>query len=651
MISVSNVSIHFTGTDLFSNVSFMINEKDRVGLVGKNGSGKTTLLRILSGDIDPQQGEAVIPSDIQIGFLPQEMKVDSGKTIREEASMAFQELINLETRISEYTDQLSHRTDYDSEEYKNIVTRLSESTERFQMLGGHTREADTERVLRGLGFTETDLERPVNEFSHGWRMRVELAKILLSRPHVVLLDEPTNHLDIESIQWVESYFRDYQGAIVLVSHDRSFLDNITQRTLEIDGGKVFDYKSNYSGYVSMREERLSSQIAAYNNQQKQIRQIERFIERFRAKNTKASQVQSKIKMLDKMEVIEPDERDSASIHFTFPPAPRSGKVVAEAAGLSKKYGNHTVLANLDFAIIKGDKVAFVGKNGEGKTTLSKILAGETAHSGNLKKGHNIITGYHAQELEGYLDPEKTVFETLDDIATGDIRKYVKSILGAFLFSGDAIDKKVKVLSGGEKSRLSLAKLMITPANFLILDEPTNHLDMISKDVLKNALLMYDGTLVVVSHDRDFLQGLTNKVFEFRNKKIREYLGDVYDFLESRKMEDLNDLEKQRGARTADNRGRSDRKAEWEYKKNFEKEKRKYEKRIREAEERISEIEKALKEKNEIMSRPDQFRDLMSSGEIYTEYEELRKKLEKEMSEWESLQLHLDKLLQEKPENS
>ena len=574
MISVNNLSIHFTGTDLFSNASFLINDRDRIGLVGKNGSGKTTLMNIIAGYIVPQEGDVVIPSNTSIGFLQQEMETRSLKTIFEEALTAFSETLKLEEKIHHLTKEIAERTDYESKEYHRLIHQLTEANERFQIVGGQSMEGETEKVLTGLGFKRTDFQRPMAEFSSGWQMRVELAKILLQKPDVILLDEPTNHLDIESIQWLEDFLINYYGAVVLVSHDRAFLDNVTKRTIEISLGQIYDYKAGYSEYVKMREERLEQQVSAYNNQQKQINQIERFIERFRYKSTKAKQVQSRIKMLEKIDEISFDEIDNSAIHFRFPPAPRSGKVVLEAHNLGKNYGDLQVLHKLNFAVINGDRIAFVGRNGEGKTTLSRIIVNELEFSGTLKYGHNVQIGYFAQNQGDYLDPEKTVFETIDDIAVGDIRKRVRTILGSFLFSGETIDKKVKVLSGGEKSRLSLAKLLLTPSNLLILDEPTNHLDMQSKDILKNALIQFDGTLIIVSHDRDFLQGLTNKVFEFRDQKIKEHLGDIYDFLEYRKVENLKQLEIARKEDKGKEINLSENKLNREKKKQLEKDLRK-----------------------------------------------------------------------------
>ncbi|MCF8367627.1 MAG: ATP-binding cassette domain-containing protein [Bacteroidales bacterium] len=640
MISINNLSIHFTGTDLFSNASFQVNPKDRIGLVGKNGSGKTTLLNIIAGEILPQQGEVTKPSNTSVGYLKQEMDSSSTETIYNEALSAFDEYLTLEKTIKQLNEKISQRSDYESKEYHGLIVELTEANERFLILGGQSKEGETEKVLIGLGFKRTDFVRPVKEFSSGWQMRVELAKILLRKPDVLLLDEPTNHLDIESIQWLEEFLINYFGTVVLVSHDRAFLDAVTRRTIEIELGKIFDYKAGYSDYVNMREERLARQKASYNNQQNQVRQIERFIERFRYKNTKSKQVQSKIKMLDKMDEIELEEMDNSSIFFRFPPAPRAGKVVLEGIKLSKSYGNIHVLSNIEFTLLNSDKVAFVGKNGEGKSTLSRIIAGELKYTGVLKFGHNLHIGYFAQNQGDYLDPEKTVFDTIDSVAVGEIRKQIRNILGAFLFGGDSIDKKVKVLSGGEKSRLSLAKLLLTPSNLLILDEPTNHLDMQSKDILKNALLQYDGTLIIVSHDRDFLQGLTNKVFEFKNRNVKEYLGDIYDFLESRKLKSLEELEAANNGQTRKEEKVSENKIVYEKRKQIDKEIRKVRTQIQKSEDKIHTLEKKIESCEQRLSQPDHSVDF---NQLSKEYNDFNRQLQEEMQLWENLEIHHEKL--------
>ena len=646
MYSVSDLAVHYSGDYLFRNVSFIINKKDRVGLVGHNGSGKTTLLRILAGSQSPESGEVVIPSTARIGFLPQEMELRSDKTIYDETIAAFDEILALKTNIDQLSNEIAEREDYETQSYQKLIHRLSDANEEFQLLGGQSMDADVEKVLAGLGFKRSDFNRPVAEFSYGWQMRIEIAKILLRKPDLVLLDEPTNHLDIESIQWLEDFLSNYFGAVILVSHDRAFLDNLCNRTIEISDERIFDYKSAYTEYVRLREERLEQQLATYNNQQKQIRQIERFIERFRYKNTKARQVQSKIKMLDRLDTVEIEGFDNAAIHFKFPPAPRSGKVVVECSGLGKSYGNNQVLKNLDLSIIKGDRVAFVGKNGEGKTTLSKVFIGLLEYEGELKFGHNVKLAYYAQDQAEMLDGNKTVFETIDDEATGDMRSQVRNLLGGFLFSGEDIDKKVRVLSGGEKSRLSLARLLLEPSNFMILDEPTNHLDMRSKDILKSALLQYEGTLVIVSHDRDFLQGLSNKVFEFRNKGVKEYLGDIYDFLYFKKLSNLRELEQKKGHGPQKGKEISRNKELYERSKQLERSIRKLNTQISKCEKRVEELEKDLSDMDKVLMDPAQHKEALSNPEVFKKYNSIKISLEKEMERWEELSIELETLKQE-----
>jgi len=646
MYSISDLAVHFGGTYLFRNVSFIINKKDRVGLVGRNGSGKTTLLRILAGTQSPETGNVVIPSTARIGYLPQEMKLQSSKTIYDETIVAFDEILALKQDIESYNLEIAEREDYDSVSYQKLITRLSEANEAFQLLGGGSMEADVEKVLSGLGFKREDLNRPVEEFSYGWQMRVEIAKILLRKPDLILLDEPTNHLDIESIQWLEDFLYNYIGAVMLVSHDRAFLDNLCNRTIEISDERIFDYKAAYTEYVTLREERLEQQLATYNNQQKQVRQIERFIERFRYKNTKARQVQSKIKMLDKMDMVEIEGFENAAMHFSFPVSPRSGKVVVECKALSKSYGENEVLRKLDLSIIKGDRVAFVGKNGEGKTTLSKVIMGLLDYSGELKFGHNVQLAYYAQDQAEMLDGNKSVFETIDDEATGDMRSQVRNLLGGFLFSGEDIDKKVKVLSGGEKSRLSLARLMLKPSNLLILDEPTNHLDMRSKDILKSALLQYEGTLIIVSHDRDFLQGLSNKVFEFRKRGVQEYLGDIYDFLHFKKLKSLRELEQKSKDPAASQKDVSKNKEQYERNKQLAREMRKLETRIGKSEHKIDELESKLSDMDQVLMDPEKHKEAMSDPEVFKKYNAVKEELEKEMDTWEKLHFELENLVEE-----
>jgi len=643
MISINNLSIQFGGESLFDHVSFIINDKDRIGLVGKNGAGKSTLLKIIKGLQRADEGEVILPDGYSVGYLPQEMDIQSAGSVIEEAMNAFTEVVNLEQKITGYEKQIGERTDYNTESYHKLIRKHSEAIERYHLIGGQAVHVNIEKVLSGLGFEREEFDRKLSTFSSGWQMRVEIAKILLQQHDVILLDEPTNHLDIDSIQWLEEFLAGFKGAVVLVSHDRAFLDNVTRRSIEISQGKIYDYKANYSEYVLMREERMESQLATYNNQQRQIRQIERFVERFRSKSTKAKQVQSRIKMLEKIDLVEVDMMDESGIRFRFPPAPHSGKIILEGKKLNKDYPQRRVLNDLTFSVIKNDRIAFVGKNGEGKTTLSKVLTGQVDFTGELKFGHNVVIGYYAQNQSDYLDPEKTVFQTIDEIAVGDIRPRIKGILGGFLFSGDDIDKKVKVLSGGEKSRLSLAKLLLTPANLLILDEPTNHLDMHSKDVLKSALLQYNGTLIIVSHDRDFLQGLTNRVFEFRHGMIKEYIGDIYDFLEQRRLRTLSELEatQKKAAALASEDTVSQNKVNWEKRKENEKEIRKVKTQIGKCEAEIEQMEAQLKIKEGMMAAPEKYQKEIQNGSLYSGYEEVKRDLAREMKRWEELNYELD----------
>ncbi|MBI1192512.1 MAG: ATP-binding cassette domain-containing protein [Bacteroidetes bacterium] len=543
MLLIQNLTVQFGGRYLYQDVSFTVRDRDRIGLAGKNGAGKSTLLRYLAGLGKPEEGQIVMPQEYSIGYLPQDIGGMKGKTVFEETSTAFDEIRALEKHLDEIQHQLETRTDYETDDYMNLVEGLNNVTERLGWLGAASAEADVERILIGLGFARTDFTRKTEEFSGGWQMRIELAKILLRRPSLILLDEPTNHLDIESIQWVESFLKEHPGALIVVSHDRAFLDNVTERTIEISAGKIHDYKAPYSRYLELRMERNATQVAAKKNQDRQIEQTERMIEKFRAKASKAKFAQSLIKKLDKVDRIELDDDDSSAIRFRFPPAPRSGKAVVTAEHLFKSYDEKEVLRDITITVHRGEKIAFVGKNGEGKSTLSKMIAGATTvTSGLLELGANTQLGYYAQDQADKLNGEMTVFETIDDVATGDMRTRVRNLLGCFLFSGEDVDKKVKVLSGGEKSRLALAKLLLDPINLLVLDEPTNHLDLRSKAVLKEALQQYDGTLLVVSHDRDFLRGLTDRVYEFGDGQIKEFIGDIYDYLESKKVENMREFE-------------------------------------------------------------------------------------------------------------
>lgn len=650
MISLNNLSIQYSGNFLFDHISFNINEKDRIGLVGKNGAGKTTLLRVIAKLQSPESGDVATPKDLTIGYLPQEKIHTSEKSIYDEALSAFSEIYTLERKIAQLNKQLAERTDYESEDYMDLVKKLNVFTEQYNISGGNTIEADTEKILLGLGFKREEFNNSMKKFSGGWQMRVEIAKILLRKPDLILLDEPTNHLDIESIQWLEDFLSKYHGAVIIVSHDRAFLDNITNRTIEISLGKIYDYRASYTEYVKLRDERIENQAAAYNNQQKQVQQIEQFIERFRYKASKARQVQSKIKMLEKMDTVKIDEVDETTIHFYFPLAPHSGKIVLEAENAGKTYGNKEVLKNNNFIIEKGAKVAFVGRNGEGKTTLVKMINEEIPFEGQVKKGHNVKIGYYAQDQAQQLDTSKTVFETIDDIAVGDVRKRVRNILGSFLFSGETIEKKVKVLSGGEKSRLALACLLLEPVNLLILDEPTNHLDMVSKDILKNALIRFDGTLIVVSHDRDFLQGLTDRVYEFRNKNIKEHKGDVYNFLEQRKLDSLDELNKKNLKKVAENKNPSNNKSKnlWLKKKEHEKKTRRISNTIKQCEMEIHNLEQELERMNLVLKNPQENNKKINEMDIFTKYEVSKTKLEEKMNQWETLQLELEGLQNKKP---
>ncbi|RLD68836.1 MAG: ABC transporter ATP-binding protein, partial [Bacteroidetes bacterium] len=602
MISINNLSVNFGGFDLFKNITFLINSRDRIGLVGKNGAGKSTLLKIIYGIDEPSKGSVAKPKDISLGYLPQQMKYASGCTVKEETEKAFIELNELEKKIDKVNKEITERTDYESKEYNDLINQFTHYNERVELIGSANREGLIEQTLKGLGFENKDFSRPTTEFSGGWRMRIELAKILLQRPDVLLLDEPTNHLDIESIQWLEDFLKTYHGAVVMVSHDRTFLDNITKRTIEISLGKIYDYKVPYTKYLTLRQERMIQQKAAYDNQQKIIQDTEKFIERFRYKATKAVQVQSRIKQLEKLERIEIDETDNSSVHFRFPPAPRSGAIAVETELLTKKFGDLTVFENIDLIIERGEKVAFIGRNGEGKSTLSRIIVEDLDYAGKLKIGHNVSIGYYAQNQDELLAKEKTVLETLDDIAVGDVRKNLRSILGSFLFSGETVEKKVQILSGGERSRLALAKLLLEPYNLLVLDEPTNHLDIKSKEILKKALLQYDGTLIVVSHDRDFLDGLTDRLYEFRNKKIKEYRGNIFHFLEKRKLSTLKEIEQKNKEKLSSKaKNVTNNKLSYIEKKEFERNKRKIINQIKKAEERINTFEQKIKEADKLLS--------------------------------------------------
>ncbi len=636
MIQINKLSVNFTGDFLFKDVSFVAGDRDRIGLVGHNGAGKSTLLKIIHRDIEPASGTMVITSSHRVGYLPQELAGNSPLTVWDEAVSAFSEIKDMERKMQRISNELAERTDYESNEYAQLTQQLSDLNDRYNHLGGNTIEADTEKVLAGMGFLREEFHLPMSSFSNGWQMRVCLAKILLQKPEIILLDEPTNHLDIESIQWLEDYLANYDGCVILVSHDRAFLDRVTNRTIEITLGNIQDYKCSYSQYVEQRLERIESQQSAYENQQQQIAQIERFIERFRYKATKARQVQSRIKMLEKMDRIAVDEYDTSSISFKFPPAPHSGLVVVESKNLSLGYDTKPgVLKGVDFRLERGERVAFVGRNGEGKSTMVKAIVGSLPpESGELQLGYQVVIGYYAQNQAQLLNPEKTVFETIDDVAVGDIRPKIRTILGSFLFDTEDTEKKVKVLSGGEKARLALAKLLLSPFNLLILDEPTNHLDMPSKDVLKNALLQYEGSLILVSHDRDFLQGLTSKVYEFKNHKMTAFTGDVYDFLAQRKMETLNELQS-RNVTASSTSGEkvSSNKELWEQKKQREADDRKKKNRLRKLEDELELLQRLLADTEERLANPEANADAIASGELYKAYESIKADIEAKEMEW------------------
>ena len=632
MVSVQDISVSFGSFDLLTNISFLINDQDRIGLAGKNGAGKSTLLKIISGLQSPTSGQIDMSKDVTIGYLPQQMKVDNTTTVINETITAFSELISLSEEIEHCRSEVGRREDYESPDYLNLCDHLTVVEERYRMLGGANYMAEAEQTLVGLGFERKDFNRSTKELSGGWRMRIELAKILLKKPSLFLLDEPTNHLDIESIQWLESFLTAYPGAVLLVSHDRAFLDMVTKRTIEISLGKIYDYKASWSKYLVLREERREQQLASYRNQQKMIEDTEKFIERFRYKATKAIQVQSKIKQLDKVERFEVDEEDMSTIKLRFPPAPRSGTVVVEAEELSKNYGSLTVLNRINFKISRGDKVAFIGRNGEGKTTFSKIIIGELDFHGDLKLGHNVKIGYFAQNQDELLDENKTVLQTIDDIAKGDIRTKIRDMLGAFLFRGDDVEKKVRVLSGGERSRLALVKLLLETSNLLVLDEPTNHLDMRSKDILKQALIKYDGTLIVVSHDRDFLDGIVGKVYEFRQNKIKENIGGIYDFLRKKKIENLKEIERKDKIKndSAPTTVSSNKKKYLE-KKEFDRNLRKLKKRLDESETEIEKIEAEILIVDKTFMEPGNYSE--DDERNYKRYQDLKEQLNEAMNKW------------------
>ena len=641
MISVENLEVEFGAKPLFQNVSYVINDKDRIALVGKNGAGKSTMLKIIAGLQQPTGGVVAVPKDTTIGYLPQVMVLSDEHTVMEEAMQAFDHITEMQLRLEKMNNELAERTDYESESYMQLVERFTHENERFQMMGGMNFHAEIERTLMGLGFARSDFDRPTKEFSGGWRMRIELAKLLLRKPDILLLDEPTNHLDIESIQWLENFLSTRANAVVLVSHDRAFINNVTNRTLEISCGRIYDYKVKYDEYVNLRAERREQQLRAYENQQKEIADIKDFIERFRYKATKAVQVQSRIKQLEKIIPIEVDEVDNSSLHLKFPPAMRSGDYPIICENVRKAYGDHVVFHDVNLTIKRGEKVAFVGKNGEGKSTLVKCIMNEIPFDGTLKVGHMVQIGYFAQNQAQLLDGELTVFDTIDRVAKGDIRLRIKDILGSFMFGGEASEKKVKVLSGGERSRLAMIKLLLEPVNLLILDEPTNHLDMRSKDVLKEAIRDFDGTVIVVSHDREFLDGLVEKVYEFGGGVVKEHLGGIYDFLKKKNIESLNELQLSSSPTTKTSapaeKETSSNRLSYEQQKEQQKKIRKLEKAVSVCESEIEGLETQIAELEAQMATPEGAADM----QLYEKHGALKKQLDEIVERWEAVSLELD----------
>ena len=651
MISVESLKVEFGVKPLFSGVSFVINERDRIALVGKNGAGKSTMLKILCGMQKPTEGQVAVPNGCTIGYLPQVMILQDDTTVKEEAQKAFADIRKMAAKIDEMNRQLAERTDYESEEYAELVERFTSEHDRYMMMGADNYEAEIERTLVGLGFKRTDLDRPTSEFSGGWRMRIELAKILLSKPDVLLLDEPTNHLEIQSIQWLEQFLMQSAKAVVLVSHDRAFINNVTNRTLEISCGKVIDYRVKYNEYVELRKERREQQMRAYENQQKKIADLRDFIERFRYKPTKAVQVQSRIKQLEKIVPIEVDEVDNSAMHLKFPPCLRSGDFPIICEDVRKDYGEHNVFKNVSLSIKRGEKVAFVGRNGEGKSTLVKCIMNEIPFEGSLKVGHNVQIGYFAQNEAQMLDESLTVFDTIDRVAKGEVRLKINDILGAFMFGGEASEKRVKVLSGGERSRLAMIRLLLSPVNFLILDEPTNHLDMPSKDVLKEAIKAFDGTAIIVSHDREFLDGLVSKVYEFADGKVREHIGGIYDYLASiddPSVAPSQSAEKSPVTATTSNKGNTNVQADVPKESYAERKERmkkvsRAEKAVKESENKIEKMEARLKELDEILCKPENASDM----KLITEYTSTKKALDEEVEKWETLSMQLEEMKSEK----
>jgi ATP-binding cassette subfamily F protein 3 len=646
MLSIENISVHFGGFTLLDQLSFVLNKSERVALVGKNGAGKSTLLKIMAGLQQPSSGNVSLPKDVTIGYLPQQMTLNDSRTVRDEAATAFDHIRQQQQQLDQLHQEMAERTDYESDNYQELINRSQLLQEQLLMSNVNNFEAEIEKTLIGLGFRREDFDRPTTEFSGGWRMRIELAKILLQTPDVLLLDEPTNHLDIESIQWLENFLSTRANAVMLVSHDRAFLDAVTNRTMEITLGKINDYRVSYTKYVALRAERREQQLRAYENQQKQIQETAQFIERFRYKATKSNQVQSRIKQLEKLDIIEVDEVDNSRLNLKFPPAPRSGSYPVIAENLAKNYGAHNVFSDVTFTIERGEKIAFVGKNGEGKSTLVKCIMSEIPFDGKLELGHNIKIGYFAQNQAQLLDENQTVFETIDYVATGDIRTKIRDILGAFMFGGEASDKKVRILSGGERSRLAMIKLLLEPVNLLILDEPTNHLDMASKDVLKKAIREFNGTVIIVSHDREFLDGLVSKVYEFGSGKVTEHLGGIYDFLSKKRLETLQQLEiiaPQPPVETlrATSLQNQNHKSSYQEQKEHNRQLRKLEKEIAEAENKITELESQKSDFESQLSTPEGAKNV----ELLQTYLETKAKLDRIMNNWEKLTLELESKLE------
>jgi ATP-binding cassette subfamily F protein 3 len=640
MISVNSVTVSFGGHDLFDNISFLINPKDRIGLAGKNGAGKTTLLKILSGNQNPTKGEVSMPKSCKIGYLPQDMIHQHGRTVFEETESAFEEIQKLEFRIIEINHQLETRTDYESKEYMKLIEEQTDVYTRLDMLGASNVHEEIEKILKGLGFDRKDFSRQTAEFSGGWRMRIELAKLLLQKPDILLLDEPTNHLDIEAIMWLEEFMETFAGSVMLISHDKTFLDNVTTRTIEISNQKIYDYKTNYSRYLVLRKERREQQENAAKNQQKIIDQTEVLIDKYRAKASKAAFAQSLIKKLDRMERVEVDDDDSQSMNFRFPAPAHSGKIVLTVDHASKNYGPKHIFSDANFIITKGEKIGLVGRNGEGKSTMMKMIARKVDFDGKIVLGHSVLMGYFEQDQEEKLDPKKTVFETIDEAAVGEVRRQVRGLLGSFLFRGDDIDKKVQVLSGGERGRLALCKLLLEPYNLLLMDEPTNHLDIRSKDILKRALIDYEGTVIMVSHDRDFMKGICNRLFEFRDGKVKEHLCDIEEFMQLRKVERLNELDLDKKEKKPETivkpKPVTSSGVEKEAGKSNEAEQKQIKSQIKKVEENISKLELMIKECDDKLSNSEEYAKLMSDKTFFADYEKLKKDLETEMKKWEEL---------------